>query len=183
MYPSRKDFNFRIAVSDPQLWAIGMVATTWTMVERTVRLIFFHLTEKDSEEQKLFNRTYSFAQKLDQLEAVIRDKMKPQYVEIFLKLINETRNTQNLRDRIIHNMWGDEGKTDGPEAEINDKEVSNFDWMSPRPPNDWKLDFEKIKAIAIRIGNLSHGLMMATIIDEKGEKIIMGDALRRKMRN
>lgn len=182
MYPSRKDFNFRVAVSDPQLWAIGMVATTWTMVERTVRLIFSHLTEKDSEEQKLFNKTYSFAQKLDQLEAVIRAKIKPQYAEVFLKLINETRNTQNLRDRIIHNMWGDEGNTDGPDAEVNDKEVANFDWMSPRPPGDWKVDFEKIKNIAIRIGNLAHNWMMAVLIDEKGDNLILSEALRRKMR-
>lgn len=173
MFPSRQQFKFQIAPSDRQVWAIGMVAVNWTLIETIMQMVASGLCKNDAEALGKFEQTRSFKIRLDLLKAIVEQNMAPPHKENFLALVQETKATQQLRDRIIHGIWGDEGP--GSVA-------SPFNWMKPHQPFEWKLDFGSIKKVALRIDDLSAQWYEAIMRGESGDNILMSDALQRKCR-
>lgn len=173
MFPSRQQFKFQIAPTDRQLWAIGMVAVTWTLIENIMQLVASGLCKDDAEALTKFEQTRSFKIRLELLKAIIEQKMASPHKEVFLALVQETKATQQLRDRIIHGTWG---------GEEQNSPVSPFNWMKPHPPFQWKLDFGGIKKVAIRIDGLLAQWYEAILKGETGDNILMSDALQRKCR-
>lgn len=173
MLPSKDKFKFQVAPSDRQLWAIGLVVVTWTHIEQLIQVVAHSLTTETSPERIEFNQTRAFKLRLDQVKAIIEAELRPPYRETFLNLVAETRITQDLRDKIVHNSWGG-GGTDGSDAR------GVFNWSKPRPAFDWKLDFGGIKAVAVRIDALAYAWNIAVIEDETGSNILFSAALQRK---
>jgi hypothetical protein len=122
-----------------------------------------------------FDQTRAFKLRLKQVEEMIEKELRSPYRETFLKVIAETRQVQDLRDRIVHNSWGDDGASGaGKDAR------GVFNWSKPRPVFDWKLDFGGIKALAVRIDALAYAWQMAVIEDESGTNILFSEALNQK---
>lgn len=175
MFPSRAKFKFQIVPSDRQLWAIGLVVVSWTLIEQTMQMIAYGLSAENSEERNQFDQNRAFKKRLDLLEDMIKAEMRSPYREAFLALLAETRNAQDLRDKIVHNTWGGDGHQGGDARGV-------FNWSKPNPIFDWKLDFGGIKAVATRIDQLGYSWQMAIIEDEYGSNILMSEALQRKRR-
>ncbi len=171
MFPSRQQFKFQITPSDRQLWAIGVVAVTWTLIENEMQMVVSGLCRDDPESLATFEKTRSFKIRLGLLKAMVEQKMASPHKENFLALIQETKATQQLRDRIIHGIWGDEAP--GTLA-------SPFNWAKPYQPFEWKLDFGGIKKVALRIDGLAAQWYEAILLGESGDNILMSDALQRK---
>jgi len=108
MFPSRKKFRSKVVPSDRQLWAIGMVAVQWSAVEAMSKIYVQGLTDENEPARLEFEKTWSSGPRLDQWERLAQERVQPPWKGPLLKLINEVRQAQELRDKIIHGTWGDE---------------------------------------------------------------------------
>jgi hypothetical protein len=177
MFPSRKKFRFHITPSDRQLWAIGIVAVTWTLLDNLLQVSASALAGDDKAIKEQYDSVRSFKIRIDILKDLIETRMREPFRQQFLDLVTEIKNAQVLRDRIIHGSWGDNGRLliDDPEAR------GAFNWLQPHPPFDWKLDYGKIKEVAERVDDLAFRWSHAAISGEIGSDIKLSDALRNKL--
>jgi hypothetical protein len=172
MFPNRKKFKFQITPTDRQLWAIGVVATTWTLLDNHLQLSAETIAGHGNAECEQYQATRSFKIRLDLLKALMEARVKLPHKDNFLKLIIEIKDAQLQRDRIIHGAWGEKEYGSGSEA---------FNWMKPHPKFQWKLDFGSIKKVAVLIDDLAFRWQMEVISGESGDNILMSDALKRKL--
>ena len=175
MLPSKDKLNLKspVMLTDNQLWAVGLVVATWTQVENWLKIVAHGLTAEGSPQRKEFDETLPFRTRLDLVKAMILDQLRSPYRQDFMPIITETRNCQYLRDKIVHNTWGDSG---------SDTPTYLFNWMKPDAVFDWKLDFGGIKTVAVRIDALAYSWQTAVLADERiGEGMtLVADALNRK---
>ena len=146
---ARKKFLYNGAPSDRQLWAIGMVVVQWTLIEQMVKTDVHSFTNEDDPDdpiRSVFDSTRSMRMRLDQWEELTKERIQQAWQKPMLDLINETRQVQDLRDKIVHGTWGDkEGKTIAPDTH------GPFSWGKPGHAFEWKLDYDGILEVALRI--------------------------------
>src|SRR5262245_3211633 len=105
-YPSRNVFPSNPAVSDRQLWAIGMVVVQWSMAELFIENLIRQLIGSDQAlaEQRAaawaFQPTANFWQ--SQIESKMTDPQRTQA----LTLLAKARNLNSQRDEVMHRGWG-----------------------------------------------------------------------------
>jgi hypothetical protein len=150
---ARKKFKFQVVPSDRQLWAIGMVAVTWTGIEFMVITQVHALTEKADREREIFDSTHSMDSRLDQWEELARRKIMQPWQTDLLRLVNEAKQVKELRDKIIHGMWGGK-QNEGPPESGKTEAHGPFRWGKPHAPFSWKLDYGGILQVALRIDML-----------------------------
>lgn len=175
MMPSRKDFRFHVVPSDRQLWAIGMVVVQWSLVE-TMMTIFVHgITAEDESAREKFDATHSSGPRLDQWQELTSKRVMEPWRTQILATINETRQVQELRDKIIHGTWADteNAPVANPEAE------GPFNRLPPHHPFKWKLTFGDIKKVALRIDALHHSMWQIAIAASGGKPSTIGGVLNR----
>lgn len=179
---ARKKFRFNVAPSDRQLWAIGMVVVQWTAVEQMVKAFVHSFTTEDDRDdpvRKLFDSTRPMSIRLDQWEALAKLHVKQEWLDPMLTLINETRQVQDMRDKIVHGVWSDKENATvvSPEAH------GLFSWGKPGHPFNWKLDYSGILQVALRIDRLQAEMfqfvLKASGTGNSGADFTFGDALRR----
>jgi hypothetical protein len=91
---ARKKFNFNVAPSDRQLWAIGMVIVQWTAIEQMVKVFAYAFTDENDPNdaiRKKFDATRPMQARLDQLTELTKQLVQPSWQSPLLDLINETR--------------------------------------------------------------------------------------------
>jgi hypothetical protein len=179
---ARKRFKFQVAPSDRQLWAIGMVAVQWTTVETYITIFGHALTESDTPERQIFDQTRAMSIRLDQVEALGQQKLLPEWQGRFFALINEARQVQELRDKIIHGMWG--GKENSSLETTEAHGPSKFG--KPNVAFSWKLNYGDILKVARRIDELQYQLIdycfKANGPLPEGQGVMLSDALLRIQR-
>jgi hypothetical protein len=176
VFPNRKAFKFQITPSDRQLWAIGTVAITWTLLENLLQTSAHAIAGADSPEKEKYEETRSFKIRLDILEALVGARVKSPHRERLLSMVVEIRNLQLQRDRIIHGSWGDGREpAAGPEAR------GAFNWLKPHPPFEWKLNFGDIMAVALRIDEMTYRWVNTALDGATGDPILLSEALRQKL--
>jgi hypothetical protein len=176
---ARKKFNFQVAPSNRQLWAIGMVAVQWSSIEQWMTVMVNGLTQNDQDTRKQYNSTWSFSARIDIWEHLADTKIIEPWRQMMLALVNEVRQVQDMRDKIIHASWGGE-KGENPYQNQADKA---FNWSKPHHPFNWKLDYGSILKVALRIDQLHlrfFPLMRTTAAAD--EFITSEEALRRILR-
>jgi hypothetical protein len=113
---ARKKFQFNVAPSDRQLWAIGMVSVQWTYIEQMVKVFVHAMTDENDPNDPVreqFDSTRSMQIRLDQWEELTRKHIQISWQHPILELIKETRQVQDMRDKVVHGTWG------GKEAEVS----------------------------------------------------------------
>lgn len=177
---ARKKFRFNPAPSDRQLWAIGVVVVQWAAIEEMVKVFVHSFTDKKNPNdplRKQFDAIRPMQKRIDVWEDLSKVGLKPEWVRSMLEIINETRNIQDLRDKIVHGTWGDK-KTVEQGADTH----GPFSLGKPGHPFDWKLDYGGILNVAVRIDHL-HARMFDLALTANGEGQVpqfrFGDALRR----
>lgn len=178
MFPTRRDFRSEVAPSDRQLWAIGMVVVQWSNLETLTTIATEALLQDDPTALAEFQQDRSARGRLDTFQRLISDELIEPHRTTLLSLVRDMRDVQLLRDRIVHGSWAskDGATLDNPEAQ------STFGMLKPRQPFEWKLDFGKLKATALKIEDLNSRLQNA-MLDELllGEQsIVLSEAMRRK---
>jgi hypothetical protein len=177
---ARKKFRFNMAPSDRQLWAIGAVVVQWTAIEQFVKVFAHSFTDEedpDDEVRKHFDNTRSMQMRLDQLEDLSKTKLNPPWIPKMLTLLNEIRQVQDMRDKIVHGTWGD--KNEAPKAGSDTH--GTFSLGRPGHPFDWRLDYGGIVQVALRIDALQ-AAMFDFAIQANGttsEQFTFGSALRK----
>ena len=150
---ARKKFNFNVAPSDRQLWAIGMVIVQWTSVEQMVKVFVHALTnENDPNDpvRRRFDTTRPMQARLDQLAELTKQLVQPSWQTPLLDLINQIRQVQDMRDKIVHGTWSDKENA----QEVSTEAHGPFSWGKPGHPFSWKLDYQGILGVALRIDSL-----------------------------
>lgn len=179
---ARKKFRFQIAPSDRQLWAIGMVVVQWSSVETMITIYAHAFTGEKSPAREQFDRTRALDVRIDQLEDLAKQNTLPQWRERVLGIINEARQVKELRDKIVHGMWG--GKEN---ISANDMGAHGpFKFARPNKPNSafsWKLNYGDILKVAVRIDAV-HFAMTDLCFSAHGpippgQGVILSDALKR----
>jgi hypothetical protein len=171
-FPSRNRFDFNPAVSDRQLWAIGMVVVQWgmteTIIEQQIQLLIASDPPLDAEYKNLrnFQQTVDFLQ--TQIELKIQDPRRSQA----LALITRIRNLSTQRDEVVHRLWGggmQEGSWSNPENHpTTDAALLRQPGDKPKKTKSddaratlsWRLSFSGVRKIAIEIGTLNRDLFV-----------------------
>jgi hypothetical protein len=180
---ARKKFQFNVAPSDRQLWAIGMVSVQWTYIEQMVKVFVHAMTDENDPNDPVreqFDSTRSMQIHLDQWEELTRKHIQISWQHPILELIKETRQVQDMRDKVVHGTWG--GKEGEGEPSIEEA-YGAFSWGAPGHPFSWKLDYQGILKVALRIDGLHHRMFQFAFgtVGEGGptEGFTVGSALRR----
>jgi hypothetical protein len=180
---ARKKFNFNVAPSDRQLWAIGMVVVQWTSIEQMVKVFVHAFTDENDADDPVrtkFDSTRPMQMRLDQWEELTKQNIQPEWQNPLLDLINEVRQVQDMRDKIVHGTWSDKENAQEVSAEAH----GPFSWGQPGHPFSWKLNYQGILEVALRIDRLQHE-MFAFALRAQGqasESFSIGAALRKIQR-
>jgi hypothetical protein len=179
---ARKKFQFNVAPSDRQLWAIGMVVVQWSAIEEMIKVIVHSFTDEDDANdliRKVFDTTRPLVMRLDQWEALAKQHIRTEWLRPMLDLISETRQLADLRDKIIHGVWSDKENA----QTISHEAHGPFSWGKPGHPFSWKLDYHGILGVALRIDRLQKSMFdfahRASGVGNSGADFTFGSALRR----
>ncbi|MCO6409894.1 hypothetical protein [Hoeflea alexandrii] len=172
MFPSRKKFKFQVTPSDRELWAIGMVAMQWSLLEAWVSTLVQGLAQHDEDALARFNTTHSLEGRLETWKELTKEKMQEPYCSRMLRLHQRAVDTKQMRDRIIHGIWSS-----------NDPVATTIQGGAPKHPFKWSPKFDKIKETAERIDNLMMDIlqMLAELSPDKNE-VNGRDALRQTLK-
>jgi hypothetical protein len=177
MITARNKLRFQIAPGDRQVWAIGMVAIQWTLIENWNTSLGIGLTEitGDKAAREQFDQTRPFSSRLEQVEALAELHLQVAAWATLRALFLRIKDAKFMRDRIIHGTWS------GAPNAVN---LSTFHWNKPQQPFEWKLDYTGILKVVRLIDELAHGLSMFLINNAGGktDSITLQDALRHTRR-
>ena len=172
----KKHFRFQMPPKDNELWAVGAVAVHWSQLETLLHFFMQVLLGKDSDEFKVFASAGAMEKRLELIKiAVERHVMDPER-GIIIGLIDKTKNAKYMRDRIMHDTWAGSPKSDQDVGK-----VSVFNWIKPREPLDWNLDFGSI----VRVAQLIDQILIELTVNvglgppKPGSPNLMSDALQR----
>lgn len=139
------------------------------------------LLQEEPDVVREFEQTRSMQIRLDMAQQAISTKLAPPYDKEMLDLLRQARDCQQMRDRIVHGAWS--GSSDDP---ITDPQAGSvFNWLKPRHSYEWKLNFAKIKDVAVRIDGLSYQWLTACLKDAQPQAhggITLRGALQLKLR-
>jgi hypothetical protein len=174
---SRKGFYFNVEPSDRQLWAIGMVAVHWSLLETHMEVFVNGLTKDDPVSLEEFKTSQTFERRLSQWRNLVELKMIEPYKSRVLAVIKEIGEMQHERHRIIHSNWsGDDTHFPGSEK------TRAFSWTGHRPSFSWKLSFAQIVGIAKKIDALNAKIFQSVMdFRERPENLLFSDALQRTL--
>ena len=181
MFPSRKKFRFHVTPSDQQLWAIGMVAVQWTLLEGHIKVIAHGLYGNDAAARAEFDRMLVFRHRLRMVRDLIERKIMAPFKTDLLAIVDRMGSLAGERDKIIHGTWSS-NKPLHPEMDVTPfneaTEVSGT--AKPKPAFEWKLTFDRILDTALKIDTVSFDLMnyLASVVG-KPPQFLMSDALKR----
>jgi hypothetical protein len=171
----KKNFAFQMPPTDNELWAVGAVAVHWSQLETLLHFFMQGLLGKDSESFGVYAKTRAMDQRLAQIEAAIDKEIIEPQRSALLNTLQKIKNAQYMRDRIMHDTWAGTPKSD-QDAGKN----SVFNWIKPRQPLDWNLDFGSIVKVAKLIDQALIELIATTkLLPSRGAKNqLMSDALQ-----
>ena len=175
----RRDLPFDVVPTDRQLWAIGLVVTQWSSLELMIQILGHALTEKDSPERTEFDSSLRFKRRLRQLRILVETRIMEPWNSEILHVLTEIGSIQNERDKIVHHSFGQsENQLETPNR------VTLDDYRPGRVNYGWKLDYNTIRNVAIKIADLNQKLFEIPLrAAGRPKSFLLGDALRRITRS
>jgi len=171
VFPSRNPYDMSPAVTDRQLWAIGMLVVQWSMTEMAIEEhIRFHIAGDAAlaEESKTIRRAQS---RIDFWERLVEMRMLEPDKTQALAQIGRVRNLNALRDEVVHRPWGggmQDGSWGAAGLETADAALlhKRGDKIAPKPSDgramvSWMLTYGRLREIARDMATLNRDLMMA----------------------
>lgn len=105
-FPSRNRFPNDLAVSDRQLWAIGMAVVQWGMTEFIIDMQVGELVGNDENlkaERKMLRR---FRDTVDFWQRLAERKLDEPKRSLAGDFATRIKNLNDQRDKIVHKLWG-----------------------------------------------------------------------------
>jgi len=130
-----------------------MVIVQWTSIEQMVKVFAHAFTDEDDPNdavRKKFDATKPMQARLDQLAELTKQLILPSWQPPLLDLINKTRQVQDMRDKIVHGTWSNKENA----QEISTEAHGPFSWGNLSHPFSWRLDYQGILGVALRIDSL-----------------------------
>lgn len=162
--------------TNEELWATGLVASLWTIIETIITEYGDALTSYDARSKKRFHGDRGTRRRVRLLRVIVRRHVLPQYVPLVIDFCDRISSMQQQRDRIIHGMWGE--TLPKPDEDAGPPYLHEI-----RPnlrPFKWQLTYEDIFNVARRIDALITDMLMFKVaLMQPTDQRSSHDALRR----
>lgn len=174
-FPARHLFPMNPAVSDRQLWALGMIVVQWSMTEYFIDLDTRKLIGADQDTMTEYNKCRNFQQVLQFWKSQVEGKQKEPTRSQLLALVPQIQALNAQRDEVIHRMWGGGEPTLPPDPSIATSTdgglMPNIEEMPGRTkpggsgliPFTWRATFPRLKRMAKEMASLNVNLLVITI--------------------
>ncbi|PDT87474.1 hypothetical protein CO669_25240 [Bradyrhizobium sp. Y36] len=177
-FPSRNRFAYNPAIPDRQLWAIGMVATQWSMTEWLLEAEIRKLAGANSELIEKHKALRSLRERLDFFENRIQETSQEPLRSRASSFVGRIRNLSSKRNEILHRMWG--GGMPSGDSWNNPEDYPETDAALLRQHRDkykaksddasatihWRLTFSETRKIAVEISALNRDFIMLFMSDQ-----------------
>jgi hypothetical protein len=160
-FPSRNSFPFNPGIPDRQLWAIGMVAAQWAMVEMQMHSHMQRFTKDDPGLAAEYARQQTFKHQRRFWQAQIEAKCEGSRLAILLGITERIKVLKGQRDRVMHGIWGGGMQAGTWASEDHETSDAKIQGMHPRTPPAWRLDFQGIRKIGRDIACLNISMFEA----------------------
>ncbi|WP_441240244.1 hypothetical protein [Tardiphaga sp. 768_D3_N2_1] len=172
-FPSRNRFDFNPAVPDRQLWAIGMVAVQWGMLETLIDMEIRKFIEGDDELLSQYKKVRNLRDTLDLFQSQIELKSPEPLRSNAAIFVGRIRNVASQRHQVMHRLWGggmsedswnNPGnlypETDGALLRQSGDKPKKTKSEDGRANIHWALTFNGIRKIATDIATLNRDISM-----------------------
>lgn len=173
IFPNRHRFNYDVAIPDRQLWAIGMVAAQWGMVEFLVRVHTFKLCQNDKQIEQQYDNQPDFRHRREMWQTLIEEKITTQpHRTLALDVVAAVKNLKHERDRVMHACWAGGMEANSPSSgglPTTDGQILGAPFA---PTAAWSLNYTRLRKIGVDLAALNQRLapMCITFVDDgKGE--------------
>jgi len=108
LFAKRKSLRFAqgIPLSDRQLYAIGLVASLWALVEFFVVCFGQELAKSDPAKKAEFDSRIAFRHRARMLRTMVEAELIEPWRSQLLTILNRAGEVEHERDKIIHSVWG-----------------------------------------------------------------------------
>ena len=174
VFPSRNKYAYDPAVSNRQLWAIGMIVVQWSMTEWFIDMNTRNLIGNDQDVLDEFKKQRNFQNRLDFWQAQIGLKAKEPHRSKLLSLIPRIQSLNTQRDEVVHRLWA--GGMEGSSPSSAGLE-SNDAGLMPKPgeklktkasegpiPFTWNATFPRLRRMATEMADLNRDLLQASVM-------------------
>jgi len=174
-YPSREPFPYNPAVTDRQLWAVGMIVVQWSMTEFIIDNHIRKLIANDQQLTEQLNAARRFQQMADLWESQIKINVQESLRAEALELVRRARDLNSQRDEVIHRAWG--GGIQGGSWATENYETTDpailrktgdkFKTKSEdaRATLHWRLTFNRLRQMAREMAALNAAMLQAFLHD------------------
>ncbi|WP_139069815.1 hypothetical protein [Tardiphaga robiniae] len=172
-FPSRNRFHFNPAVPDRQLWAIGMVAVQWGMLETLIDMEIRNFIEGDDELLSQYKKVRNLRDTLDFFQRQIELKSPEPLRSNAATFVRSIRNTASQRHEVMHRLWGGgmpEDSWNNPDNLYPEADAALLRQPGDKPKKTkseggrtsihWALTFNGIRKIATDIATLNRDISM-----------------------
>jgi hypothetical protein len=162
LFPKRKSLGFAqgVTLSDRQLYAIGLVASLWALVEFFVVCIGQGLAQNDPAKKAEFDGSVAFRRRSRLLRAMVEVEIIEPWRTELLAILNRAGEVEHERDKIIHSVWG------GPpvgERETGESTQIMGGGYAGRTFFKWKLTYTGAMEVARKIDAIAADLVQFQI--------------------
>jgi hypothetical protein len=171
VFPNRHRFNYDVAIPDRQLWAIGMIAAQWGMVEFTVRMHTLKLCGNDNAIKVQYDAQPDFRHRREIWQTLVEEKItaQPQRA-VVLGIIEDVKRLKHERDRVMHAAWAGGMEGESPSASglpTTDGGILGAPFL---PNAGWNLSYARLRKIAVDLATLNQRFMpiCITYVDNGG---------------
>ncbi len=164
-YPTRDiDYlPYNPGIPDRQLWAIGMIAAQWAMIEMQMHSHMRRFTENDKVLADEYAKQQTFKHQREFWQAQVERKVtyEPRRTEL-LAIIARIKVSKDQRDRVMHGSWGG-GMQAGTWSSENYStgDAKLLKGMHPGGGPSWRLDFQGLRKIAREMARINSRMFTA----------------------
>jgi hypothetical protein len=167
---------------DQELWAIGMVAVQWSILEGHIKAVAHGLFGDDNAARVEFDNALGFQRRLRMLREPIDRRVINLFRADLIDIVDYIGAIAIGRDKIIHGTWSSHQppppRPDEPRPSDETTHVSTT--AKPRTTLDWRISYDRTIAAVPKIDAASSRLSnyLASVVG-KPSLFLMSDALQR----
>jgi hypothetical protein len=160
--------------------AIGMVVAQWSIIENDLQMIAHGIYGDDATAKAEYDKKQNFRKRF----GIVRDLVDRRIIEphrtAILTHLSNVGSVVQERDRIVHGLWGsDDPAPEDPSSDHN--ATHSFNWDRRKPRYNWRLTYDGIMQVALKIDQVSYELWnyLAVVVMGQPKPFLLSDALQK----